>query len=339
MVRFLNCAVASCPNAAAIDIGSCERCKSTYYATHVGSALHTCEKTPLDNDAWLAGQTKELADLSEKTNHAALLRHAKELSGGLECRLDDQDPLGRHSITLAACIFTVNFYSKTGLSGLLGYFILRKNHMSFDDELSDRILMSECATLRWLEPFDLPTPRLHGYGLRAYPKNEVGIAYKLIDRLSGRPYNPGTASQEQKLKVLHQFSWAKAYAELIADGQLFSTYSLDAYLMFKYLEEQVKTGRWLGKWQDLHSGPFFLKHMDDKGDHILIDDDFQITGIIDWTFARIVPAYEAFGPSLMSANTTDLFNGNPGLSQEDKTLEEEVRHRGALHCYFESNYM
>ncbi|KAI1744429.1 hypothetical protein F4680DRAFT_224281 [Xylaria scruposa] len=388
MVRFFDCAIATCPNAAAIDVGDCERCESMYCATHVGSVLHTCQKTPLDDDARLAGQTKELVDLSEKINHVALLRHAKELSGGLECHLDDKDPLGRHY--MGGMHIHRQLLFEDGTVWLAR--IPRKNYTSFDDELSDRILMNECATLRWLEPLDLPTPRLHGYGLRGDPKNEVGVAYMLIDRLPGRPYNPGTASQGQKFKVLHQWagvlcslekqpfdkvgslqfnadgevglgpiasdrtgtlpcigpyenaneyysSWAKAYIELIVDGQLFSSFPADAYLMFRHLEEQVKAGHWLGKWQDLHSGPFFLKHMDDKGDHILIDDDFQITGIIDWTFARTVPAYEAFGPSLMSANTTDLFNGNPGLSEEDKALEQGVRDHGALHCYFESDDM
>ncbi|KAI0863577.1 hypothetical protein F4860DRAFT_68268 [Xylaria cubensis] len=388
MVRLFDCTIASCQNAAAIDVGGCERCKSMYCATHVSSALHTCEKTPLDDDAWLAGQTKELVDLSEKINHVALLRHVRELSGGLECRLDDQDPLGRQY--MGGMHIHRQLLFEDGTVWLAR--ILRKNYMSFDDELSNRILMSECATLRWLELLDLPTPRLHGYGLRGDPNNEVGVAYMLIDRLPGRPYNPGTASPEQKLEVLHQWanvlcalekqpfdkvgslqfdadgevrigpiasdrtgtlpcigpyenaneyysSWAKAYIELIIDGQLFSSYPVDAYLMLKHMEEQVQAGHWLRKWQDLHSGPFFLKHMDDKGDHILIDDNFQITGIIDWTFARTVPAYEAFGPSLMSANTTDLFNGNPGLSQEDKALEQEIRHRGALHCYFELDGM
>jgi len=79
--------------------------------------------------------------------------------------------------------------------------------------------------------------------------------------------------------------------------------------------------------------------MDDKGDHILIDDDFQITGIIDWTFARTVPAYEAFGPSLTSANTSHLFNGIPGLNEEDRVLGRELQRRKASHCYFESDEM
>jgi hypothetical protein len=34
---------------------------------------------------------------------------------------------------------------------------------------------------------------------------------------------------------------------------------------------------------------FFLKHVDDKGDHLLVDKDLNITGIIDWQMARVVP--------------------------------------------------
>jgi len=190
--------------------------------------------------------------------------------------------------------------------------LLRETHTSFDDELSNQILLSECATLRWLEPLDLPTPRLYDYGLRGDPQNEVGVAYMIIDRLPGRPFNSPAVSQEQKSKVLRQWadvlynlgkhpfdmigslqfgangsinvgliasdrtgtlpcigpfesardyysSWANAYLELITDGQLFSAYSVDACLMFKVLEEQVKTGPWLEKWQGLNSGPFFKK--------------------------------------------------------------------------------
>ncbi|KAJ4164199.1 hypothetical protein LMH87_005883 [Akanthomyces muscarius] len=33
------------------------------------------------------------------------------------------------------------------------------------------------------------------------------------------------------------------------------------------------------------SGLFYLRHYDDKGDYILVDDEHNITGIIDWEFA------------------------------------------------------
>ncbi|KAI8630427.1 hypothetical protein F5Y19DRAFT_427610 [Xylariaceae sp. FL1651] len=246
--------------------------------------------------------------------------------------------------------------------------------MCFDNELSSQILLSECPTLRWLEPLDLPTPRLHGYGLHGDPQYEVDVAYIIIDRLPGRPFDSAAASQEQKSKALCQWadvlyklgkhpfdmigslefdangvinvgpiasdrsetlpciepfesardcysSRANAHLELITNNQPFSAYSVYACLMFKLLEEQVKTSPWLKKWHGLNSEPFFLRHADGKGDHILIDGDFQITDIIDcWTFTRTAPAYEAFSPLLTSANNSNLFNGIPGLIEDDRIL-------------------
>ncbi|KAI1181315.1 hypothetical protein F4777DRAFT_585215 [Nemania sp. FL0916] len=399
-MRFWDCAVGGCASAGALDIGSCERCRSVYCATHATSTLHACERRPLDDEAWTAAQTAELVALRAKINHAALLQRVKMLAGGLECHLDDQETQNQgdqgnqgnqgEKLQMGGMHVHLPIQLADGTVWLAR--ILRDNYTSFSDELSNQILLSECATLRWLEPLDLPTPRLHGYGLRGDPDNHVGVAYMIIDRLPGRPFDSATAELEQKAKVLRQWarvlcvlgahpfasvgslkfgtndtiemgpiasdrtgtlscigpfetakeyyrSWVNSYLGLIADRQLFSLYPNEAYLMFKFMQERIETGNWLLKWDGLNSGPFFLKHMDDKGDHILVDDDFNITGIIDWTFARTVPAYEAFGPSLMSANSNDLFCGKPGLSEEDKILGLEIQRHEAPHCYFESDDM
>jgi len=48
------------------------------------------------------------------------------------------------------------------------------------------------------------------------------------------------------------------------------------------------------------NGPFFLKHTDDKGEHILVDDEYNITGIIDWVFASTAcKAYAFSSPCMM----------------------------------------
>jgi hypothetical protein len=80
---------------------------------------------------------------------------------------------------------------------------------------------------------------------------------------------------------------------------------------------------------DLDNGPFFLKHMDDKDDHhILVDDDYNITGVIGWTFARVVPAFEAFGPLLLTADLDDLLKGKLGRSLGDKILTKALHGKG-----------
>lgn len=110
-------------------------------------------------------------------------------------------------------------------------------------------------------------------------------------------------------------------------GNFFSAYPVNAYLIFKYLRDLAELGRWNAFESNLDDGPFFLKHMDDKGDHILVDGEYNITGIIDWTYARVVPAYEAFGPSLLTADTKDLFNGKAGRSFQDTVMAEVLQRR------------
>lgn len=57
------------------------------------------------------------------------------------------------------------------------------------------------------------------------------------------------------------------------------------------------------------TGPFYLKHFDDKGDHILIDEQYNITGIIDWEFASTESTNLAFSASCMMWPVGDFYDG------------------------------
>lgn len=95
--------------------------------------------------------------------------------------------------------------------------------------------------------------------------------------------------------------------------------------MFKHLRELAPYGKCnpLGCAGD--KGPFYLKHTDDKGDHILVDDQFKITGImIDWSFARTLPAYDAFGPSLLTGDLGQLLQGRKGLSDRNELFASSL---------------
>ncbi|KAK7402965.1 hypothetical protein QQX98_011275 [Neonectria punicea] len=74
---------------------------------------------------------------------------------------------------------------------------------------------------------------------------------------------------------------------------------------------------------------FFLKHVDDKGDHLMVDEDLNITGIIDWQMARIVPRREAFALSLVSADMRALCDGEVSLSTKDVALSNALREKAA----------
>ena len=62
---------------------------------------------------------------------------------------------------------------------------------------------------------------------------------------------------------------------LIANGELFIL-AVDNYLTHCWRVDMIP------QVLSLHNDAgFYLKHFDDKGDHILVDKDFNITGIID----------------------------------------------------------
>jgi aminoglycoside phosphotransferase (APT) family kinase protein len=120
-------------------------------------------------------------------------------------------------------------------------------------------------------------------------------------------------------------AWAEQYLDLIADRQLYNAYPVEAYLVYRFLKE--KAAAQLADEEE-EDAEFFVKHVDDHGGHILVDDDLNITGIIDWQMARVVPRVEAFGPSLVSVDIEALGTGRLGLGVDDAGLTRALRKRG-----------
>ncbi|KAI5777588.1 hypothetical protein EDC01DRAFT_697977 [Geopyxis carbonaria] len=117
--------------------------------------------------------------------------------------------------------------------------------------------------------------------------------------------------------------FVEQYLALIASHQLFTKYPVNAYLIFAFLREKIPDVC------GADAGEFFLKHVDDKGDHLLVDEEGHITGVIDWQMARVVPAAEAFGPSLVTADMGDIDEGRSRLTADDEALAESLRAKGA----------
>lgn len=117
-------------------------------------------------------------------------------------------------------------------------------------------------------------------------------------------------------------SMADIHLQLISDGQIYPKFPKEAYVFYRLLKQQAAPT--LASISSSSVDGFFLKHVDDKGDHILVDDDYNITGIIDWQFARFAPACEAFGPSLFTADLDMLYGGTAGLGQDDRLLAQHL---------------
>lgn len=72
---------------------------------------------------------------------------------------------------------------------------------------------------------------------------------------------------------------------------------------------------------------FFLKHIDDKGDHIMVDEECNITGIIDWEFASAEPKSLAFRSPAMMWPVGDFYDGKNNVSLEELEFATMVEKR------------
>ncbi|KAG6063248.1 hypothetical protein E4U32_001457 [Claviceps aff. humidiphila group G2b] len=75
------------------------------------------------------------------------------------------------------------------------------------------------------------------------------------------------------------------------------------------------------------SEQFFLKHPDDKGDHILVNDDFDIVGIIDWEWCQTASKEEAFSSPCMMWPVGPFHDGSNELTEEELLLARLFRER------------
>lgn len=148
------------------------------------------------------------------------------------------------------------------------------------------------------------------------PDDEPSVSAVASDRfVCLYPYGPFDTS------AAYYTAWAEQYLVLVAEGQLYPQFPIKAYLVYRLLRDNAAH---LADSEDM----FFLKHVDDKGDHLMVDKDFNITGIIDWQMARIVPRREAFGLSLVSAEMRAFCDGNDSLSPKDVALSNALREKG-----------
>ncbi|KAI1178480.1 hypothetical protein F4777DRAFT_537776 [Nemania sp. FL0916] len=138
---------------------------------------------------------------------------------------------------------------------------------------------------------------------------------------------------EAKMRALGPFTsvedYYKSSIELILDqiirGEVYSERPVDAYLIHRYLLDLVPLMSSLSAQYDGHC---FLKHADDKGDHILVDEDFNITGIIDWEWARTAPPTIAFNSPIGFLPVGEFYDGVNSLGEDEKTFARLLEEKG-----------
>lgn len=146
-------------------------------------------------------------------------------------------------------------------------------------------------------------------GIAQYPTYCVG---------TDGPLGPFDSSREAAETAI------KLYLSMIASGEIGATYPTDVFLVHRFR---------LGLLNDIgkaaSSGEmFFLKHPDDKGDHILVNDAFEIVGIIDWEWCQTVSKEEAFSSPCMMWPVARFYDGFNELADEERRLAMIFRERG-----------
>jgi hypothetical protein len=112
--------------------------------------------------------------------------------------------------------------------------------------------------------------------------------------------------------------------DCILRGECYPDNAIDAYLVHQYVLDALPSI--VRREQDDHS--FFIKHMDDKGDHILVDDSFNIVGLIDWEWAQTTTKSEAFAAPSYLLDVRQYFEGSNKLSPDEVLLASILEAKG-----------
>lgn len=135
----------------------------------------------------------------------------------------------------------------------------------------------------------------------------------------GGPLGPFSSPLEGSRAVL------ETYLNMMATGEI-APGRLDVYLSHRFRLD-IADRLWPEE-DPSGSQPFFLKHPDDKGNHILINDSFDITGIIDWQWTRTASRAEAFSSPCMMWPVDRFYEGSNELAADELRLSEIFRERG-----------
>ncbi|KAK1762608.1 hypothetical protein QBC33DRAFT_258357 [Phialemonium atrogriseum] len=145
-----------------------------------------------------------------------------------------------------------------------------------------------------------------------------GLAHPATFRMGGGgPLGPFSSSLRGSRAML------ESYLAMIASSEIDACHPVDAYLAHHFRLEVVG-----GLWEDVSSGgQSFLKHPDDKGDHILVNSSFDVVGIIDWEWTQTVSRAEAFCSPCMLWPVTEFYNGSNELAADELRLASIFRER------------
>lgn len=143
-----------------------------------------------------------------------------------------------------------------------------------------------------------------------------GIAHPATIGESG-PLGPFSTATEAYRTIVQE------YLDQIVAGELAYNAPVDAYLRLRWMLNRFPQALPFKEEEGVHL--FYLKHPDDKGDHTLVDDELNITGIIDWEWCTSESKAYAFSSPCMMWPVADFYASSNRLSPSETALASIFR--------------
>ncbi|KAJ5474662.1 hypothetical protein N7475_004228 [Penicillium sp. IBT 31633x] len=134
-----------------------------------------------------------------------------------------------------------------------------------------------------------------------------------------RMLGPYTSSEE------YFSAYIRLILDLITQQESYVNRPVDAFLIHRFLLENVPK---VFSQNHLDDGMFYLKHADEKGDQILVDNEFNITGIIDWEWAQTDSKSAAFNSPIMLLPVADFYEGADYIGKDEVYFAECLEEKG-----------
>ncbi|KAF3058309.1 hypothetical protein GL218_05369 [Daldinia childiae] len=320
------CDFAGCEKPAVRNLGDCILCNRHLCSQHLQHGVHECPKWE-DADRYdpaaRAVETDELTELIKKINTSALAARSVSMT-----ELNGSPPAVLRDYLIQSEVATLKFLERTnvpapkvfdfvlenaGNSVGVGYILMEKLHgKSLRWSIAtqeQRIKVMEQLADVFIE-------------LTKYPFNHLGSLHCLDDfHVSAFARELLADFVKSGMQTMGPFSSLEEYHKseirlilnLILREEIYLQRAVNAYLIHRLLLDLVPIVFSKSVQDDQR---YYLKHVDDKGDHIMVDEDFNITGIIDWEWAHTAPPTQAFNYPLASCRllnsigpqTAHLFN-------------------------------
>ncbi|KAI8963397.1 hypothetical protein F5Y11DRAFT_319690 [Daldinia sp. FL1419] len=171
--------------------------------------------------------------------------------------------------------------------------------------------------------------------LRKYPFDSLGSLNSPGDLNVGPfAWESLTEFPQSEMRTLGPFSsleeYHKASIQLILDQivreEMYSQRPVDAYLVHRFLLDLIPFV--LPSSTKHEDQKFYLKHGDDKGNHILVDDNFNVTGIIDWEWAHTASPVNAFNSPISFLPVHEFYEGRNNLGYDEDVFGQILEWKG-----------